>query len=44
MGKPMALGTGVLKLLQKHTNKTNPLRRELIFDKCDFNVKYPPKT
>jgi hypothetical protein len=43
MGKPMALGTGILKLLQKHTNKSEPVKRELIFDKNEFNVIYPPK-
>ncbi len=44
MGKPMALGTGVLKLLQKHSNKSEPIRRELLFDNYNFNVKYPPKS
>lgn len=43
MGKPMALGTGVLKLLHKHTNRSEPMKRELIFDKNEFNVIYPPK-
>lgn len=42
MGKPMSLGTGILKLLNKHKKISEPVRRELIFD--NFNVKYPPKT
>ena len=43
MGKPMALGTGILKLLQKQTKRSEPVKRELIFDKNEFNVIYPPK-
>lgn len=42
MGKPMTIGTGLFKLLQKHI-VSEASRRKFIFDSDEFHVQYPPK-
>jgi DNA-directed RNA polymerase III subunit RPC1 len=41
MGKPMALGTGLFKILHKHKNKSQPVTRALLFENPKFHVDYP---
>ncbi len=39
MGKPMSVGTGLMKLLHKPPHYVMPPRRELIFDKKEFSLQ-----
>ena len=32
MGKPMSLGTGIFKIIHKHINKTESVKRKTIFE------------